>query len=126
MKLPLTAALVAALAACADPGPPVESAPPAPPQDSVVPASVGVLVDQDGRSVVVSAVRPGSRAEVLGVRAGDVVERLNGAPVASAREFYRRVLDAPPGSVVRLQLRRGEALQEVELPARQLDTMPRA
>jgi S1-C subfamily serine protease len=122
MKPPLAVLLLAAAAACAEPMP----VPPAPPsQDSVVPATIGILVRQDGSEIVVSAVRPGGRAEALGVRAGDVVERLNGEPLASARDFYRRVLDIPPGTVVRLELRRDGRLEAVELPTRQLDTMPR-
>jgi S1-C subfamily serine protease len=124
----LAALLLAALAACAEPMP---APPPAPSQhsvqdqDSVVPAGVGIVVRQDGGTIIVSAVRPGSRAEALGVRAGDVVERMNGEALTSAREFYRRVLDMPPGSIVRLELRRAGRLDSVELPARQLDTMPR-
>jgi S1-C subfamily serine protease len=119
LKRLVAAVLIALLAACASPAPPA-------PEDSLVPGTVGVLVRDNAGAVLVSAVRPGSAAAAAGVQPGDQVEKLNGAPVASAREFYRRVLDIPPGSVVKLELRRGERLEAIELPVRQIDITPRA
>jgi S1-C subfamily serine protease len=108
--------LLAALAACAQA--PVQ----APEQaDSVVPGTIGVIVRQDGPAVVVSAARKGSE-----LRVGDVVLRYNGEAVGSPRQFYRLMVDSAPGSVVRLDVRRGGAEQTLEVPVRELDTMPRA
>jgi S1-C subfamily serine protease len=105
--------LVVALAACAQ-------APVQGPEESVVPGTIGVAVRQDGSAVVVSAVRTGSN-----VRVGDVVLRYNGEAVGSARQFYRLVVDSTPGSMARLEVLREGAPRVVEVPVRELDTMPR-
>jgi S1-C subfamily serine protease len=122
VKALCAAAVLATLAACAQPA----AAPsPSPSEESLVPGTIGITVRQQGDAVVVSAVRPGSRAATAGVRTGDVVVRYNGEPVGNARGFYRMVLDSRPGSVARLELRRAGALESLELPVEQLDTMPR-
>lgn len=90
-------------------------------QDSLLPGTIGVLVRNHAGGVVVAAVRPGAE----GVRAGDVVVRYNDTPVGSAREFNRLVVDSPPGSVAELELVRAGVTHRVQLPVRQLDTMPR-
>jgi serine protease Do len=41
--------------------------------------------------VVVSTVIPDSAAEIGGLRAGDVIERVNGIGIASVGDFYRRI-----------------------------------
>lgn len=106
--------LAAVLAACAQ-------APVQDPVDSVVPGTIGVIVRQDGAAVVVSAVRKGNE-----VRVGDVVLRYNGEAVGSPRQFYRLMVDSAPGSVVRLDVLRGGTVHTLEVPVRELDTMPRA
>jgi S1-C subfamily serine protease len=106
--------LAVLLAACAQ-------APVQDPTDSVVPGTIGVIVRQDGSAVVVSAVRKGNE-----VRVGDVVLRYNGEAVGSPRQFYRLMVDSAPGSVVRLDVLRGGAVHTLEVPVRELDTMPRA
>jgi S1-C subfamily serine protease len=105
--------LLMALAGCAQA--------PVPPEESVVPGTIGVTVRQDGPAVVVSAVRAGSAARV-----GDVVVRYNGEAVASPRQFYRLVVDSPPGSVARLEVLREGAPRVLDVPVRELDLMPRA
>jgi S1-C subfamily serine protease len=105
--------LAALLAACAQ-------APVPEPADSVVPGTIGVIVRQDGSDVVVSAVRDGNA-----LRVGDVVLRYNGEAVGSPRQFYRLMIDSAPGSVVRLDVRRGDTVHTLEVPVRELDTMPR-
>jgi S1-C subfamily serine protease len=94
-------------------------------EDSVVPGSIGVVVRQEGATVIVTGVRSNGPAAALGVRVGDVVLRLNGERVTAPRQFYRLVVDSPPGSVVRLELLRGGALEVLEVPVEQLDTTPR-
>jgi S1-C subfamily serine protease len=114
-------------AGCAAP-----SAPPSPPPehvaaaDGLLPGSIGVLTKRAARGVVVQEVRKESAAASAGVRAGDRVLRFNGAPVSSVREFNRLMLDSPPGSRVHLELERDGDVRRVELPVRELDTMPRA
>ena len=91
------------------------------PADSVVPGTIGVIVRQEGPAVVVSAVRTGSE-----LRVGDVVLRYNGEAVGTPRQFYRLMVDSAPGSVVRLDVRREGTVHTLEVPVRELDTMPRA
>jgi S1-C subfamily serine protease len=111
--------LVVALAACAQ-------APVQGPQDSVVPGTIGVAVRQRDSQVIVAAVGKGSPAASSGVQVGDVVLRYNGEAVNSARQFYRLVVDSPPGSVARLELLREGAIRTLEVPVGELDIMPRA
>ena len=108
--------LAALLAACAQaPAPAQDRA------DSVVPGTIGITVRREGSAVVVSAVRTGSE-----VRVGDVVLRYNGEAVGSPRQFYRLMVDSAPGSVVRLDVLREGTAHTLEVPVRELDTMPRA
>jgi S1-C subfamily serine protease len=109
---------VAAIAACAQP--PILSN-----DDSVVPGSIGVLVRQQPKTVVVTALRKDGPAARTGVRIGDIVLRYNGEALTSARQFYRLVLDSRPGSLARIELLRDGAMRVLEVPVEQLDTMPR-
>jgi S1-C subfamily serine protease len=110
------------LASCA-PQPPASV--PEPTRDSLLPGSIGVLVRQAPDGVVVAALRPTGAAAAAGVLAGDLLLRYDGAPVRNVREFNRRVLDSPPGTVVQVELLRGDEPQHVDLRVRELDTMPR-
>jgi len=58
------------------------------------------------RGVLVTQVVPGGPGESAGVREGDIVTALAGAPVAGVDEFRRRVAATPPGSAVVLDLLR--------------------
>jgi S1-C subfamily serine protease len=116
-------ALTALLAACA-PQPPAAPAPVLA-QESLLPGSIGVLVRRAPAGLVVVELRPAGAAALAGVRAGDVLLRYNGAPVRDVRDFNRRVLDSPPGTLARLELLRGADARRVELRVRELDTMPR-
>ena len=115
-------ALLLLLAACAAQPPPQ---PQAAASGSLLPGSIGVLVKRESVGVVVSAVRKDGAAAAAGVRAGDVVLRYNGAAVSSLREFNRLVIDSPPGSTARVELLRDGDVHRVEVPVRELDTMPR-
>jgi S1-C subfamily serine protease len=109
------AALALALGACAQPpaqGPGL--------QDSVVPGTIGITVRQEQSNVVVAAVAKASPARV-----GDIVLRYNGEAVSSPRQFYRLVVDTPPGSTARLEVMREGAARTLEIPVRELDLMPR-
>jgi Do/DeqQ family serine protease len=70
--------------------------------------------------VTVAEVEPGSPAERVGFRKGDVVEALDGQPVESAEEFRFRVRDLPIGGTARVEALRGRerlslALRAIEL-----------
>ena len=125
MKALCAAGLLALLAACAQPesaAPPPE---PAAAEDSLLPGTIGIIVRPDPSGVIVSAVGARGPAARSGVRIGDIVVRYNGEPISSPRQFYRLMVDSRPGSVAQLQLRRDGAVQTLEVPVEQLDTMPR-
>ena len=125
MKALCAAGLLALLAGCAQPesaAPPVELAPA---EGSLLPGTIGIIVRPDPSGVIVSAVGARGPAARSGVRVGDIVVRYNGEPISSPRQFYRLMVDSRPGSVAQLQLRREGAMQTLEVPVEQLDTMPR-
>jgi S1-C subfamily serine protease len=115
-------ALCAALAACASQP---EPAPPANEFLSLLPGSIGLFTKGAPGGVVVAEVQKEGAAVFAGVRPGDVVLRFNGVPVSSVLQFNRLMLGSQPGSTARLVLRRAGELREVELPVREVDTMPR-
>ena len=110
----------ASLAACAQPAATQTAAAP-PAEESLLPGTIGVLVQPAPGGVVVSALREGISA----LREGDLIVRYNGAQVTTVREFNRMVLDSRPGSVADIELLRGGEPRRVRLPVYQLDTMPR-
>lgn len=114
--------LCAALAACAlqpEPPPPAVML-----NGSLLPGGIGILTRRVPAGVVVAEVKEEGAAASAGVRAGDLVLRYNGAPVKSVRQFNRLMFESPPGSTVRLELERGGRVRQVEVPVRELDTMP--
>jgi S1-C subfamily serine protease len=123
MKRLRAAAMLAALAACAQPpAPQVE-----PPQgDGVLPGTIGVVVRDEQSRVVVAAVGERSPAAELGVVVGDVVLSCNGVAVLNSRQFNRLVIDSPPGSEIKLQLLREGTVRTLDVPVEQLDLTPRA
>lgn len=74
----------------------------------------------------VEDVVPGSPADKAGLRPDDLISFIDGEPVVSIKafdEFVRRNTRA--GTVVRLEVRRGEALQTVEMTLGQQPAKPR-
>lgn len=64
------------------------------------------------KGAVVSSVVSGSPAEKAGIKAGDVVVRLNGQLVKCISDFRRQVTALPPGDTVNLDIiRKGENVQ---------------
>ncbi|WP_082548894.1 S41 family peptidase [Rhizobacter sp. Root404] len=110
----------------------------------LVPSGADLWAVWRGRAAVITDVRAGSDAERAGIRPGDVVLRLGATPidtavearlgrtyphsVAAARGWaLRSVLAGRHGAARPLQLRRGDAIRTVELPARdQFGTRPAA
>lgn len=78
-------------------------------------------LDAEGRSVetevLVTLVLSGSRAEKMGIRAGDVLLDYNGRPVLDFFRFIRE-RDAEPadGPASKLRIRRGEAILTFSIP----------
>ena len=74
--------------------------------------------------VVVSGVEPGSPAASAGIRKGDLVEAVDGQPVASAEEYRFRMQDLPIGGTARLDLVRGT--QRLQVSVRGVEVSPDA
>jgi serine protease Do len=67
------------------------------------------------RGVVVWDVEPGTHAEDGGLRRGDLIVTVNGAPVDDVGAFEREIGKAKPDGVARLRVRRGEGYNLVTL-----------
>ena len=88
---------------------------PGPPQGRRV--SFGTMPDFgfEGPGVKVDSVVPGSPAEKAGVKAGDVLLKLDGTDVASLRDYSERLKAARPGQTVKATLRRDGKEIEVDV-----------
>jgi Do/DeqQ family serine protease len=63
---------------------------------------------------LIAAVQPGSPAEKLGLRAGDVIVALNGRPVRAAAELRARLGLTPVGEEVELRILRGGETRNIK------------
>jgi serine protease Do len=70
----------------------------------------------------VEEVAPGSPAEKAGIRVNDLISFIDGEPVDSIRTFQDYMKRTRPGTVVRVEVRRGDALQSIEV---KLDEFPK-
>jgi serine protease Do len=69
-----------------------------------------------GGGALVDSIEPGSPAEAAGLRPGDVIVRLEGRDIVTARDLARAIADMEPGGEVTLGYRRdGAAAQSVTL-----------
>jgi len=84
-----------------------------------------VLVDLASAGVIVAAMAAGGPAAEAGMRVGDVVQRFNGVAVVDPRQFYRLMLDSPPGSRAQIELLRAGSVIRVTVPVEETDTAPR-
>jgi serine protease Do len=66
-----------------------------------------------GKGALIAELTPGGPAEQSGLKAGDVVTRVNGAPIESATDLTRAVGLVHAGDAIRLQVRRDGHEQEV-------------
>lgn len=66
------------------------------------------------RGIIVSAVQPGSSAAQAGVRVGDVITALNGAPVSDFNNFRNQIAAQAPGTEVTLTLLRDGREQQLK------------
>jgi serine protease Do len=64
---------------------------------------------KDTRGVRVTRVRVGSPSHAAGLVVDDVIVEINGSPARDADAFQKIVLSAPPGSLLRLLVVRGDA-----------------
>ena len=78
-------------------------------------AKLGVKVDQSAANAVISEVTPGSPAERIGLKRGDVIESFGGIKVDSGNQLIELVRERRVGESVRLQVRRGQSLFQLEV-----------
>jgi serine protease Do len=74
---------------------------------------LGLSADQEG--AYVAEVTPGGPADEAGLRAGDIVVSLNGDSIESSTELTRRVGQARPGEMLRLEIIREERRQTINV-----------
>lgn len=75
--------------------------------------------------VLVASVDPGSPADEAGIQAGDVVRTIDGFAVSGRfveelPSFYKRIANYHPGSLLTLQIRRGDQDSTLKVTTRQL------
>ncbi|MEI6255199.1 MAG: trypsin-like peptidase domain-containing protein [Planctomycetota bacterium] len=76
----------------------------------------GIVTRIDGpRGVIVEAVHRQSPAESVGVRAGDVITRIGGLPVARPLDIERGLLGHRAGESVSLTVMRGDGEEKIDL-----------
>ncbi len=81
------------------------------PVTSDVATSLGM---SETRGVIVNSVQPGSGAEKAGLRQGDVIVSLNGAPINDSNELRNRIASTAPGTQVTLNIIRDNKEQQVK------------
>lgn len=63
----------------------------------------------------VDEVRPGSPAEKAGIKVNDLVSFIDGEPIYSIKNYQEFMSRTRPGSVVRMEVRRGDILESVDV-----------
>jgi Do/DeqQ family serine protease len=81
------------------------------PVTSDIAASLGL---QEVRGIIVGSVQQGSPAERAGIRRGDVITALNGAPITDSNSFRNQIAGMAPGTEVTLTLNRDGREQQVK------------
>ncbi len=82
---------------------------------TVIGAQVGGTGAASGAGVRLNSVEPAGPAAAAGLKAGDVVLRLNGHPMTEPTDLVALVRKYAPGSVVTVEYRRGSARQSASV-----------
>lgn len=78
-------------------------------------AKLGVKVDPQAAQAIVTEITPGSPAERIGLKRGDIIETLGGVSVRDGAQLIELVSQRRVGESVRLQVRRGSNLFQLEV-----------
>jgi serine protease Do len=84
---------------------------------NVTPDIAASLGRPEEKGALVAEVTPGGPSAEAGLRPGDVVDSIDGAPVVSSTDLTRQVALVPPGSVIHLGVLRDGQEQEFSLRA---------
>ncbi|MGC1215348.1 MAG: trypsin-like peptidase domain-containing protein [Micromonospora sp.] len=82
---------------------------------TVIGAQVGGTGVASGAGVRLNAVEPSGPAAAAGLKAGDVILRLNGRPMTEPTDLVALVRKYAPGSVVTVEYRRGSSRQNASV-----------
>ncbi|PWU47946.1 peptidase S1, partial [Micromonospora globispora] len=82
---------------------------------TVIGAQVGGIGVASGAGVRLNAVEPSGPAAAAGLKAGDVILRLNGRPMTEPTDLVALVRKYAPGSVVTVEYRRGSTRQNASV-----------
>ncbi len=85
-------------------------------------ATARALGVADNSGALLAAIGPGSPAAKAGLRAGDVVKAVNGAPVTGPRDLAVAIAESKPGEAVQIGVLRDGRLSEVKVT---IGEMPR-
>ncbi len=75
---------------------------------------------------LVSSVEKGGPAERAGIQPGDVILKLNGAPISTSDELPAEVADLSPGATAKLEVWRQRASREIDVKLGQMEDTHRA
>jgi len=78
-------------------------------------AKLGVKVDPQSAQAIATEITPGSPAERIGLKRGDVIETFGGTDVRTGAHLIELVSQRRVGESVRLQIRRGTNLFQLEV-----------
>ena len=67
------------------------------------------------KGVYITGVQPNSGAAAAGLKAGDIIQSINGVPVTSSAEFSERIARQGPGDKVELSYLRGKKTSQVSV-----------
>jgi serine protease Do len=91
------------------------------PQD-VTPAMAKAFGEKEAKGVVVGDVTASSPAQDAGVQRGDIIQELNGKPVADSNQLRMTISMMQPGTTVKLTMIRGGSPRELSVKLAEMPT----
>ena len=89
---------------------------PPPPPDPARRPRIGLRVKDAAGGAEVGAVQPGSPAEQVGLRVGDIVVEMSGQPVRSAADLESVLASLTADATITVQVRRGSKQARLRIP----------